>query len=74
MTSGSLFQPLLTGEITIDIIHIFDRYGRLLAQIEPSSNGWDGNFNGRPLPSNDYWFRAISDSSGQIQGHFALKR
>jgi gliding motility-associated-like protein len=65
---------LMTGEINIDIIHIFDRYGRLLAQIEPNSNGWDGNFNGRPLPSNDYWFRAISDSSGQIQGHFALKR
>ena len=65
---------IMTGEINIDIIHIFDRYGRLLAKIEPNSNGWDGNFNGRPLPSNDYWFRAISDSSGQIQGHFALKR
>ena len=64
----------LTGEIEIDVIHIFDRYGNLLAQIEPSSNGWDGNFNGRPLPSNDYWFRAISASSSQIQGHFALKR
>jgi gliding motility-associated-like protein len=65
---------VLTDEININIIHIFDRYGRLLAQIEPTSNGWDGNFNGLPLPSNDYWFRAISDSSGQIQGHFTLKR
>lgn len=65
---------ILTGERNIDVIHIFDRYGRLIAQIEPNSNGWDGNFNGKPLPSNDYWFQAISDSSGQIQGHFALKR
>jgi gliding motility-associated-like protein len=64
----------LTGEISIEVIHIFDRYGTLLAQIEPTSNGWDGSFNGRPLPSSDYWFRAISESSGQIQGHFALKR
>ena len=40
----------LTGEININIIHIFDRYGRLLAQIEPTSNGWDGNFNGLPRP------------------------
>lgn len=64
----------LTSEISIEVIHIFDRYGKLLAQIEPTSNGWDGSFNGRPLPSNDYWFRAISESSGQIQGHFALKR
>lgn len=64
----------LTGEISIEVIQIFDRYGTFLAQIEPTSNGWDGSFNGRPLPSNDYWFRAISESSGQIQGHFALKR
>jgi gliding motility-associated-like protein len=64
----------LTGEISIEVIHIFDRYGTLLAQIEPTSNGWDGSFNGRPLPSSDYWFKAISESSGQIQGHFALKR
>ena len=65
---------VLTDEININIIHIFDRYGRLLAQIEPTSNGWDGNFNGFPLPSNDYWFRAISESSGQFQGHFTLNR
>jgi len=67
-------QTPLTGEIGIEVIHIFDRYGNLLAQIKPTSNGWDGSFNGRPLPSNNYWFRAISESSGQIQGHFALKR
>lgn len=64
----------LTGEININVIYIFDRYGKLLAQIEPTTNGWDGSFNGRPLPSSDYWFRAISESNGQIQGHFALKR
>lgn len=63
-----------TGELSIEVIQIFDRYGTLLAQIEPASNGWDGSFNGRPLPSTDYWFKAISESSGQIQGHFALKR
>jgi gliding motility-associated-like protein len=67
-------QTPLTGEIGIEVIHIFDRYGKLLAQIKPTSNGWDGSFNGRPLPSNNYWFRAISESSGEIQGHFALKR
>ncbi|MBW2963137.1 T9SS type B sorting domain-containing protein, partial [Mesonia aestuariivivens] len=38
-------------------IFIFDRYGKLLKQISPSSPGWDGTFNGNPVPSGDYWFR-----------------
>ncbi|MFC0578169.1 T9SS type B sorting domain-containing protein, partial [Mesonia mobilis] len=37
-------------------IFIFDRYGKLLKQLSPSSRGWDGTYNGNPLPSGDYWF------------------
>ena len=66
--------PASLGEVNLDTIHIFDRYGVLLAQIDPSSLGWDGNFNGQPLPSSDYWFKAISSDSQKLQGHFALKR
>ncbi|RMB56047.1 gliding motility-associated C-terminal domain-containing protein, partial [Dokdonia sinensis] len=38
-------------------IFIFDRYGKLLKQLSPTSPGWNGTFNGQPMPSNDYWFR-----------------
>ena len=58
----------------LEVIFIFDRYGKLLVQIDPISRGWDGNFNGLPLPSSDYWFRARSINDTEIQGHFALKR
>ncbi len=56
-------------------IHIFDRYGKLIHQLTPSSSiGWDGTFNGKPLPSSDYWFQ-IQLLDGRIfKGHFALKR
>ncbi|WP_449404203.1 T9SS type B sorting domain-containing protein [Flavobacterium tibetense] len=37
-------------------IYIFDRYGKLLKQISPQGQGWDGRFNGAELPSTDYWF------------------
>ncbi|NHF57843.1 T9SS type B sorting domain-containing protein [Flavobacteriaceae bacterium TP-CH-4] len=69
------FVPLGgSGEINVEKIFIFDRYGVLLAQIDPTSQGWNGNSNGQPLPESDYWYRAISFSNKEIKGHFTLKR
>lgn len=56
------------------VIHIFDRYGKLLVQLDPLSRGWDGNFNGTPLPASDYWFKARDMNSQELSGHFTLKR
>jgi len=53
---------------------IYDRYGKFLTQIEPSSRGWDGTFNGKSLPSSDYWFRYEYDGGKIFKGHFTLKR
>lgn len=58
-------------------IYIFDRFGKLLKQISPHGPGWDGTYNGNPLPSSDYWFRVeyIEDEVGkEFTGHFTLKR
>jgi gliding motility-associated-like protein len=67
--------PVETGEINVGAIHIFDRHGKLLKQIDPLKGGWDGNINGEPMPSSDYWFTAISlTTQKKIKGHFALKR
>ena len=55
-------------------IFIFDRFGKLLIQLDPLGAGWDGNFNGNPMPSSDYWFTvSLPDGSG-FKGHFTLKR
>lgn len=58
-------------------IYIFDRFGKLLKQISPLGPGWDGTYNGNPLPSSDYWFRVEyqeDDVRKEFRGHFTLKR
>ena len=67
--------------LTDPTVFIFDRYGKLLKQLDETTIGWDGTFNGRPMPSSDYWFRLdySSDENGvlvanTIRAHFSLKR
>lgn len=60
-------------------IYIFDRYGKLLKQISPTGEGWDGTYNGIQLPSSDYWFvleynDLVTGKNRQIKDHFTLKR
>jgi gliding motility-associated-like protein len=62
------------NEINVEYIRIFSRGGNFLAQIDPKSEGWDGNFQGLPLPPSDYWFKAITFNGQEVQGHFSLKR
>lgn len=56
------------------IIYIFDRYGKLIKQLSPHSNGWDGTFNGSTLPSDDYWYNIKLEDGRILKGHFTLKR
>lgn len=56
------------------LIHIFDRYGKLIKQISPTGTGWDGNFNGNPMPASDYWYSIQLEDGKVMKGHFALKR
>ncbi len=58
-------------------ITIFDRYGKQLAYLTSSSEGWDGKYNGQLMPANDYWFVANvvqGQQRFQVKGHFALRR
>jgi gliding motility-associated-like protein len=56
------------------IIYIFDRYGKLVKQISPQTQGWDGTFNGQPMPASDYWYSIQLEDGRVVKGHFALKR
>jgi gliding motility-associated-like protein len=58
-------------------IFIFDRYGKLLKQINPYANGWDGTYNEQEMPSTDYWFKIEYKEDGiqkEFKAHFSLKR
>ena len=61
-------------------IDIFNRFGKLVAQIPIDSQGWDGTYNGTKLSSDDYWFRVqlIPANTSKVpvnkKGHFSLLR
>ncbi len=64
---SSEFQPN-------SLIYIYNRYGKLITQIKADSRGWDGTLNGKPLPSNDYWFFVTLEDGRIYKDHFTLKR
>ncbi|MBC6998190.1 T9SS type B sorting domain-containing protein [Cytophaga sp. FL35] len=62
------------------VVFVFDRFGKLLAQLDANTS-WDGTYNGKPLPSSDYWFRFEyqEDEDGVVvakntKANFTLKR
>lgn len=58
-------------------LYIFDRYGKLIKQINPEGEGWNGTLNGEVLPSSDYWFTleyTINNEQKELKSHFSLKR
>ncbi len=61
------------------IVSIYDRYGKLLKQLSPTGLGWNGTFNGKLVPVNDYWFTVEytepRDNTIKVfKAHFTLKR
>ena len=64
-------------------ISIFNRYGKLMAEIRPEQLGWDGLHKGYKLPADDYWFKVNYDGLidpadtvvwKEFIGHFSLRR
>ncbi|MBW2961374.1 T9SS type B sorting domain-containing protein [Mesonia aestuariivivens] len=55
-------------------IFIFDRFGKLLTSINPQGRGWNGSYNGKNMPSNDYWYLINLPNGKKYRGSFTLKR
>ncbi|HMB63703.1 MAG TPA: T9SS type B sorting domain-containing protein [Eudoraea sp.] len=79
--ANDLWHIIGVSTLSNPVVHVFDRYGKLLKQLNQNSAGWDGTYNGRELPSSDYWFKlSYSDNLGQqvearfINTHFSLRR
>ena len=37
-------------------VQVFDRYQRLIVSFKGIDNAWNGYYDGKPLPSGDYWY------------------
>ncbi len=56
-------------------VKIFDRWGKLIFEFNPNTEGWDGTYNGRNCPSTDYWYAIDCDEIDKVYtGHFTLLR
>ena len=69
-------NPNITADVTIQI---FNRHGKLMAQLNPFGPGWDGTYNFNPAPEDDYWFIVnytdlLTNERINFNGHFSLVR
>ena len=56
-------------------VSIFDRYGKLISVLNKFQTTWDGMFNNRSLPADDYWYvLKINETTPEKRGHFSLIR
>ena len=57
------------------VVKIYDRYGRVVAILDEVS-GWDGTYEGKEVPTGDYWYvvNANDKSQQRYVGHFTLYR
>ncbi|MEA1786476.1 T9SS type B sorting domain-containing protein [Arenibacter sp. GZD96] len=56
---------------------IYDRYGRVVYRMGLNDQGWDGTYNGKELPSGDYWHIIKLNGENdhrEFVGHFTLYR
>ena len=63
------------GDYPNSSAQIFDRYGKLIIELNATNYSWDGKFNSKNLPADDYWYHLKLDNTKPgIRGHFTLKR
>ena len=72
---GGGWSPLNTSNYPNLMTRIYDRYGRLVAEL-PEGQQWYGKYKGQELPSGDYWYVVKVDDSNaeEFVGHFTLYR
>lgn len=68
------YVPPRVNALPIKTIYIFDRFGKLLYNFGPIELGWDGIYNGNPMPSGGYWYRALTRDGEEYRGYFSLVR
>lgn len=55
-------------------VQVFDRYGKLVCQLDRLRDSWDGTRGGQPFPADDYWYRVTLPGGEVRTGHFSLVR
>ena len=56
------------------ILIIYNRYGKIVTEINALNPYWNGKYINSELPADDYWFELKLSEGKIIKGHFSLKR
>ena len=68
------FKGIFNNKQALAFVYIFDRYGKLLKSFRGLDKFWNGTYNGKPMPSNDYWYKIELEDGRKLSGHFTLRR
>ncbi|WMI66337.1 T9SS type B sorting domain-containing protein [Aestuariibaculum sp. YM273] len=58
----------------IKAVYIYNRYGKLLSEIDDPKLGWDGTARNKEMPTDDYWYYILYEDGEYLKGHVTLKR
>lgn len=68
------YIPPVLNPLPIEMIYVYDRYGKVIANFGINSEGWDGRYNNQPMPSDGYWYKAVTMDKQTVTGYFSLVR
>ena len=68
------FKGVFNNKQALANVYIFDRYGKLLKSFKGLDKFWDGTYNNKPMPSQDYWYKIQLENGRVLTGNFTLKR
>ena len=69
------WQPrgIQNENVNLKSVEIFDRFGKLMINFGLGGK-WDGTYNGKPVPPNDYWYKVNFRDGRVFTGNITLKR
>jgi len=68
------FKGVFNNKQALANVYIFDRYGKLLKSFKGLDKFWDGTYNNKAMPSQDYWYKIQLENGRVLTGNFTLKR
>ncbi|MCW5519870.1 T9SS type B sorting domain-containing protein [Aureitalea sp. L0-47] len=68
------YIPPKVDPLQLSTIYIYDRFGKVLASFSANGKGWDGIYDGTPMPLGGYWYVAEAADGQVYRGHFSLIR
>lgn len=68
------YIPPNKDPLPLTIIYVYDRFGKVLSRFSADGPGWNGQYDGTPMPLGGYWYKALASDGQVYRGYFSLIR